>query len=260
MWTGAISFGLIYIPVKMYDATQSHSIDFDLLRRSDHCKIHYARICRETNDEVPYNEIVRGFQYRKGDYVILEDDDFKKVNIRKVQTISIAAFVDAKEIEQTFLEKPYFLEPVKEAQNAYALLREALIATGKVAIARYVMRTREHLCLLMPKDNVVVLNQIRFADELRSFKELDLPQKGTSKINPQELTIAVQLIEQLSQKWTPEIYKDTYYEDLKRIIQEKIEGRITALPEQEPVPATTTDLFAKLNESLKMAKLQKKAA
>lgn len=260
IWSGALSFGLIYIPVKLYDGTKKHTIDFDMLRKSDHCRIHYARVCRETGDEVPNNEIVKGYQYRKGDYVIVEEEDFKRASVKKAQTIDIVAFVKSSEIDQKFMEKPYYLEPVKEAKKAYALLREALISSGKVGIARYIMRTREHMALIKPDQNVLVLNQMRFADELRPFSELDLPSKGKEIVNERELAMAIKLIDQLSEEWKPEQYKDTYFDDLKKIIQEKIEGKVPEPVKEEPIPSGVTDLFNRLSQSLELAKNQRKAA
>jgi DNA end-binding protein Ku len=260
IWSGALSFGLIYIPVKLYDATKSHSIDFDLLRRKDNCRIRYARVCKDTGEEVPYNDIVRGYEYQKGNYVVLEDKDFKEANVRKTQTIDIVAFVNTTDIDQKFLEKPYYLEPVREAKKAYILLREALIKSGKAGVARYVMRTREHLALIKTQENVIILNQMRFADEIRPFNELDLPQKGAEKVSERELEMAVKLIEQLSEEWKPEQYKDTYFEDLRNIIQQKVEGKAPAPAKAEPVPSGVTDLFARLSESLELAKSRNKAA
>jgi len=254
IWSGAISFGLIYIPVKMYDATKSHTIDFDLLRRSDMCKIHYARVCRETNEEVQLKDIVLGYQYRKGDYVIVEDDDFKRANVKKTQTIEIVAFVNEDEIDQKYLEKPYFLEPVKEAKKAYVLLREALRKSGRAGVARYVMKTREHMALIKPEESVIVLNQMRFADELRASNELDLPARGTEHVPAKELELAIKLIDQLSEEWRPEQYKDTYFDDLRKIIQQKVEGKVLEPVREEPVPTGVTDLFSRLSESLEMAK------
>jgi DNA end-binding protein Ku len=255
IWSGAISFGLIYIPVKMYDATKSHSIDFDLLRRSDRCRIHYARVCRETNEEVPMKDIVRGYQYRKGDYVIIDDEDFKRANVHKTRAIDMVAFADASEIDHRLLEKPYYLEPVKEAKKAYTLLREALLSSGRVGIARYVMKTREHMALIKANESVLVLNQMRFADELRGWNELDLPAKGARSVPERELDMAKKLIDQLTEEWHPEQYRDTYYDDLKKIIQEKVEGKVPEPVTEEEVPtATVTDLFERLSQSLDMLK------
>ena len=260
MWSGAISFGLIYIPVKLYDGTKSHTLDFDMLRKGDHCRIRYAKVCKETGEEVPYEQIVKGYQYRKGDYVIIEEDDFKRANVHKSQTIDIVGFVEAEAVDQKFLVKPYYMEPVKEAKKAYALLREALLTSGKAGIARYVMRTREHMALVKAEDTVLVLNQMRFADELRQSSELDLPQKGTSMISERELDMAVKLIEQLAEEWKPEQYKDTYYEDLKAIIQQKIEGKVPEPVKPEPIPVAVTDLFSRLSQSLEMAKSRDRKA
>lgn len=260
IWSGALSFGLIYIPVKLYDATRTHTIDFDLLRRSDHCKIHYAKVCRETGEEVPKEDIVRGYQYRKGDYVIVDDEDFAKANVQKTQTIEIVSFIDYSEIDHTYLEKPYFLEPVKEAKKAYALLREALLHSGKAGIARYVMRRREHMALIKPDESVLFLNNMRFADELRTYSELDLPQKGIESVSEKELDMALKLIDQLTEKWNPQQYKDTYYEDLKAFLQQKIEGIIPAPVMPQKAPASVTDLFNKLSESLRIAREKEKKA
>ncbi len=260
IWSGALSFGLIYIPVKIYDATKSHTIDFDLLRRSDHCRIHYAKVCRETGEEVPKEEIVRGYQYRKGDYVIVEEEDFARANVHKTQTIDIVSFVDYSEIDHYYMEKPYFLEPVKEAKKAYVLLREALLRSGKAGIARYVMRRREHMALIKPDESVLFLNNMRFADELRSYNELDLPEKGHQSVSEKELEMALKLIDQLTEKWEPQQYKDTYYEDLKALLQQKIEGKIPAPVTPAKAPVAVTDLFSRLSESLKMAQEKEKKA
>ncbi|MDO5576668.1 MAG: Ku protein [Fibrobacter sp.] len=260
IWSGAISFGLIYIPVKIYDGTRSHRIDFDLLRRSDKCRIRYARVCRETGEEVPLDEIVKGYEYRKGEYIIVNDEDFRKASVNKSQTIDLVAFVKSDEIDQKLLEKPYYLEPIKGASKAYALLREALLESAKAGIAKYVMRSREHLALIKAEKNAIVLNRMRFADELRSSQELDTPQAGTANIDKRELEMAIQLIDQLTEKWDPYQYKDTYHDDLQKIIQEKIEGKVPEEPsETKPKRTEITDLFSQLSKSLEMAQ-NKKAA
>jgi len=260
IWSGALSFGLIYIPVKLYDATRSHTIDFDLLRRSDHCRIHYAKVCRETGEEVPKEEIVRGFEYRKGNYVIVDDDDFRKANVKKSQMIDIVAFVKESEIEPKYLEKPYFVEPVKEAAKAYSLLREALLKSGKAGIARYVMRRREHMALIKATEPVIMLNNMRFADELRNYNELDLPQYCVSSVNERELDLAMKLIDQLTEQSNPEQYKDTYYEELTALLQRKIEGKIPEAVEVPSAPQPVTDLFSQLNQSLQLARMRDKKA
>jgi DNA end-binding protein Ku len=252
IWSGAISFGLIYIPVRLYSASESKTLDFNLLRRGDQCRIRYARVCRETGEEVPYEDIVKGYEYSKGQYVVMEDEDFERAAPRKSKTIDIVNFVEAAEIDTKFLEKPYFLEPDPAAKKVYALLREALKKSQKVGVARFVLRTREHLALIKAEDNVLVLNQLRFADEIRQPDDLELP--AEEDLGERELEMAVKLIDQLTEAWQPEQYKDTYTEDLLRIIQEKVEGREIQPAEDEPVPIEVTDLFAKLSESLEMAK------
>jgi DNA end-binding protein Ku len=253
IWSGAISFGLIYIPIRLYTAAQDQSLSFNQLRRGDKCRIRYVRVCGETGEEVPYEDIVKGYEYKKGEYVVLEDEDFERANVKKSKTIEIVNFVNEEEIDQKFLEKPYYLEPDKGAQKVYTLLREALKKSQKVGIARFVLRTKEHMALLKAEDEVIVLNQMRFANEVRDPSGLDLP-KQDEKVNDRELEMAVKLVEQLSESWDPEQYKDTYTEDLMRIIQEKIEGREIEPVGEEPEPIEVTDLFAKLSQSLEMAK------
>jgi DNA end-binding protein Ku len=251
IWSGAISFGLIYIPVKLYSASQSNELDFDLLRRDDHCRIGYSKICKESGEEVPNDEIVRGFEYRKGDYVIIEDEDFQRARSGRTKVIDIASFVNLDEIDTKFLEKPYFLEPDKGAKQVYGLLREALVRTNKVGLARFVMRNREHLAIIKPEDKVMVLNQMRYAAEIRTPDELDLP--GKEGLADRELDMAVKLIDQLTEPWEPEQYRDTYIDTLREIIQQKAEGKELAPLQEEEVPTDVTDLFAKLRESLEQA-------
>ncbi|MDG5813832.1 Ku protein [Chitinispirillales bacterium ANBcel5] len=260
IWTGAISFGLIYIPIKLYDATRAHRVNFDMIRKKDHCRVGYVRVCKETGEEVPYQDIVKGYEYRKGEYVVIEPDDFKKANVKKSQTIEMVGFTNADQIDQKFLEKPYFLEPVREAKKAYALLREAMKKSGKVGIARYVLKTREHMALIKPDQDVLILNQMRFADEIRPSSELNVPGPGTESVSEKELDMAIKLIDQLTEPWKPEKYHDTYYEDLKKIIQDKVEGKIPQPVKEEPVPSGVTDLFSSLAQSLEMAQKGNKAA
>jgi DNA end-binding protein Ku len=252
IWSGAISFGLIYIPVRLYSASESQGLDFNMLRRGDNCRIRFVRVCRETGEEVPYEDIVKGYEFSKGKYVILEDEDFARANVKKTKTIEIINFVNADEIDTKFIEKPYYLEPDPAAKKVYALLRESLKQSNKVGVARFVLRTREHIAILKAEDEVIVLNQLRFASEIRKPDDLDLPEN--ENLNERELEMAVKLVDQLTEPWQPEQYKDTYTEDLLRIIQEKIEGKEAEPVEEEPIPIEVTDLFAKLSQSLEMAK------
>jgi DNA end-binding protein Ku len=254
-WTGAISFGLIYIPVKLYNASETNELSFNMLRRSDKSRIRYVRVSADTGEEVPNEEIVKGFEFSKGEYVILEEDDFKKANVKKTQTIEIVTFVDAAQVDHKLYEKPYYLEPIKGAAKAYALLRDALQRSGKVGIGRFVLRNRETLGVIKPEGQVIVLNQMRYVSELRDPGELTLP--GVGQVSEKELELAQNLIDTLTGPWQPDQYNDTYTEDLQRIIQAKVEGREPEAETEAPIPIEVTDLFAKLSQSLEQAKQQK---
>jgi DNA end-binding protein Ku len=251
-WTGAISFGLIYIPVKLYNASETQELSFNLLRRSDRSRIKYVRISSATGEEVPNDEIVKGYEYAKGEYVVMEDEDFKKANVKKTQTIEMVNFVNADQVDDKLFEKPYYLEPIKEARKAYALLREALQRTGKVGVGRFVLRNRENIGIIRPEGKALLLIQMRFVGEIRPPTELDLPDQGS--VAEKELEMAQQLIGQLTDEWQPEQYHDTYEEDLKKIIQAKVEGREPTTEIEAPIPIEVTDLFAKLSQSLEQAK------
>lgn len=254
-WTGAISFGLIYIPVKLYNASETNELSFNMLRRSDKSRIRYVRVSADTGEEVSNDEIVKGFEFTKGQYVVLEDEDFKKANVKKTQTIELVTFVDAAQVDYKLYEKPYYLEPIKGAAKAYALLRDALARSGKVGIGRFVLRNREALGVIKPEGQVIVLNQMRYISELRDPVELTLP--GMGEVSEKELELAENLIATLTGEWQPEQYQDTYSEDLRRIIQAKIEGREPEPEAEAPIPIEVTDLFAKLSQSLEQAKQQK---
>lgn len=249
---------MIHIPVKLYTAVAERGLDLDMLRRQDLCPIRYARVCRDTGEEVPYEDIVKGYEYRKGDYVVLEDEDFKRASARKTQTIDITEFVDSKEIDPKLFEKPFYLEPTKQARNAYALLREALRKTGKVGVGQFVLRNREHLVAVRPEEDVIVLEQMRFASEVRKHAGLDLP--GEDEVNKRELEIAIKLVDQLTEPFKPEQFHDTYREELERVIAEKAQGKPPRPAEEAPVPtAAVPDLMAKLRESLEQARKRKTA-
>src|SRR5262245_61454678 len=194
IWTGAIGFGLVNIPVKLYSATESSSLDLDMLDKKDHSNIKFQRINEKTGKEVAWENIVKGYKYN-GEYVILSDEDFKQASPEKSKIIEIAQFVKQEEIDTIFYETPYYLEPEKTGAKAYALLRDALEKSGKVALGTYVMRTKEAIGLIKPMDKVLVLNKIRFAEEIREFNELKIPHEAAK---PNELKMALALIDQLS--------------------------------------------------------------
>jgi DNA end-binding protein Ku len=255
IWSGAISFGLILIPVRLYSAVKERQLRFNLLRKKDLCPISYLRVCRRDGDEVPYQDIVKGYEYKKGDYVILHDDDFKKANIKKTQTIEVTDFVDEKQVDIDLIEKPYYLEPAKEAKKAYALLAEALKRTRKAGVARFVLRSRERLALIRPHGNLLVLNQLRFINELRPAKGLNIPE--TKDLRGKELEIAIKLIDQLTEPFNPQKYHDTYSEELQRVILEKAKGKAVKARSEESEPTLAPDLMVKLRQSLQEAQKRK---
>src|SRR6476469_2312408 len=192
LWSGSISFGLINIPVKLYSASKSRPLSFKLLQKHSECEISFQRVCKTNHKTVPYEDIVRGYEIKKGEYVVLEDKDFEKAKMDESREIDIVSFADEKEIDPKFYEKPYYLEPDKNALKAYSLLREVLKKSGKVGIAKFVMRDKQHLAAVKTEDDVLVLNQLRFMDEIRPADELSIPKK--KEFSTKELGIAQKLV------------------------------------------------------------------
>jgi len=219
LWKGSISFGLVNIPVKLYSGSVTHRINLDMVRKKDHCAIEYVRVCKKDGKEVPWDEIAKGYKKENGDYVVLDKDDFAKLMPEKTQTIDIFEFVLEDEIPSQYLEKPYILEPEKQASKVYALLREALKKSGKVGLCKFVLRTAEHLGILKVEDNAILLIQVRFNQDLRDPAEAKIP--TAIKIEKKELDMALTIIDQLTEKFEPEKYKDTYKEDLLKLIKKK---------------------------------------
>ncbi|MEX0618661.1 MAG: Ku protein [Pseudohongiellaceae bacterium] len=247
LWTGAVNFGLVNIAVKLYSGSQSHKLDLDMLHSKDLSPIRYARVCRKDGEEVPWDEIVKGYEYHDGDYVVLTKEDFEKADRGRQDTIDIVSFADVKEVDPVYFEKPYYLEPDKGAGKVYNLLCEALKQSNKVAIAKYVIRNREHLGCIRPNGNMLVMIQMRFADEVRSSEELKIPEK--KQISKDELKLANQLIDQLTRSFDPEEYHDSYHDELERIIEEKASG-LTPKAAAAPRKAEVKDLMAALKQSL----------
>lgn len=250
IWTGAIGFGLVNIPVKMYSATQSSSLDLDMLDKKDHSNIKFQRVNEKTGKEVAYENIVKGYKYN-GDYVILTDEDFKKASPEKSKLIEIAQFVDEKDIDTMYYETPYYLEPEKTGAKAYALLRDSLAKSGKVGLGTYVMRTKEVVAVIKPMDDVLVLNKIRFAEEIRDHKELNVPE-GKSK--PNEMKMAMALIDQLSGPFELDKFKDNYSEQLMKFIEAKAKGKKITSPTMRVVHSKSQDLMEQLKASLTTTK------
>lgn len=249
LWTGSISFGLISIPVTLYSAAKERALDFAMLRKDDLCPISFKRVCRNTGEEVPYDQIVKGYEYRDGDYVILNEEDFKRANPEASERIDIEEFVDEDDIAAKYYEKPYYLEPGKGADKAYLLLREALAQEKKVAVARMVFRAREDLVVLKPDGDLLVLLQLRYEDEIRDPKELTIPKNA--HITRQEVGMAIELIEKMKGKFNPKNFHDTYTEKLEKIIEQKAHGKKFApLPKTPHEPTEHTDLIAQLRASL----------
>lgn len=258
LWKGAISFGLINIPVKLYSGAQTHRVDLDMIRKKDHCAIEYVRVCKKDGKEVPWDEIAKGYRKENGDYVVLDKEEIARAMPEKTQTIDIFEFVLEDEIPSKYLEKPYLIEPEKIAAKTYALLRDALKKSGKVGLCKFVIRSAEHLGILTPQDEAIVLVQIRFEQDLRDPSELKLPGKAVS-VTKKELDMAMTIIDQLTDKFEPEKYKDTYKEELIKLIQKKAKAPTKKLPAVAQRRKTKTkekgdDLLEQLKASLKAIK------
>ncbi len=255
MWSGAVSFGLVNIPIRLYSATEEHKLDFNLLHKKDLSPIRYVKVCKEEGVEVTQADIVRGYEFERGRYVVIEDEDFKRASPRKTKTIDIVDFVSVDEIDSVYFEKPYYLEADKGAEKAYTLLREALEQSRKVGIAKFVLRNREQLAVVKPYGDVLVLDQLRFAGEIRPAEGLKVPEVNVDK---RELDMALTLIDQLTDTFKPKQYHDTYSDELLRVIHEKIEGKAPEVAEEEEAPTKAPDLMELLKASLDQKKGREK--
>lgn len=253
MWKGSLSFGLVNIPVHMYTGSKEKELSFILLHKKDLSEIHYARICKTEGKEVPWNEIVKGFEFEKGEYVIVTDEDFAKANLRKSKTIEIVNFVEESEVDPIYYVKPYYLEPDKNAEKAYSLLRDALKKSKKVGLAKFVLRNKEHIALIKPHENMLIVNELRYQAELLKAEDLKLPSER-EKINSKELDIAIQLIDHLTVSFKPERYKDTYVQEMKKIIQYKAKGRAIHPKTEAPKSSKVSDIMSLLQASLETNK------
>lgn len=220
LWKGGISFGLVNIPVRLFSGSVTHRIELDMIRKKDQCAIEYVRVCKKDGKEVPWDDIAKGYKRENGDYIILDKDDFAKAMPEKTQNITIFEFVLEDEIPSQYLEKPYIVEPEKQATRIYALLREALKKSGKVGLAKFVLRSAEHLGILKVEGDAILLIQIRFDQDLRDPKEANIP--GDLKIEKKELDMALSIITQMTDKFEPEKYKDTYKDELMAMIKRKL--------------------------------------
>ncbi|HXS53137.1 MAG TPA: Ku protein [Usitatibacter sp.] len=252
LWKGAIRFGLVHIPVALYPAEQGNELDFTMLDRRDLQPVGYKRYNKATGDEVPFDQIVKGYEYEEGRYVTLEKEDFKRANVEATQTIDIIGFVEAHDVPPYYYESPYYTAPAKHGEKGYALLRETLERSGKVAIANVVIRTRQHLAMLYPRDNRLILNTLRYQDELRPAKDIDVPESlAEAKVQPNEMKMAERLIDDMTVRWDPKQYHDTYREDLMKRIEDKAHGHLREAPKaRRPREAEVIDFASLLEKSL----------
>jgi DNA end-binding protein Ku len=264
IWTGAVSFGLVYIPVQLHSASHTSSLDLDLLDRRDFAPVGYQRVNKRTGKLVEWADIVKGYQYEKGKYVALSEEDFRQANVKATQTIDIQQFTDEAGIPPQYFETPYFLAPGKGGAKVYALLRDALKKSKKAAVATLVMRGRQHLAMLHPSGNALMLNTLRFEEELRAPDDLDLPGKSAG-VSPKELAMAEKLIDDMTGEWNPSAFEDTYSHDLLARVKEKVRNREThkltaAEKTREPrQSAQVIDLMEVLKKSLEQGKSPKRA-
>lgn len=247
IWSGAISFGLVNIPVKLQSAVQGDNLDFDMLSKDDLAPIKYARIDSRTGEEVPYKNIVKGYQYAKGKYVVVTNEDFEKARPEIAKTIDIIQFVKEDEIDPIYYEKPYFIVPGKGAEKSYKLLLKALDETKTVGLAEFMLRNRAHICALKNHDGVLLLNQLRYHEEVRERPEV---KTKNERITPKEIQLATKLINQLTETFNPAAFKDTYIAELKKVIKAKAAGKNIRIAAPKKSTATVKDLMEVLKQSL----------
>jgi len=239
-----------------------------MLDKRDFSRVRYHRVNERTGKEVPWDQVIKGYQYEKGEYVALTDEDFRRANVESTQSITITDFVDLSEISPIYYDKPYYLEPVKNGRRAYALLREVMKKTGKAGIARVVIRTRQHLAVLLVQGSLLILNLLRFAHELRDASALDVPETGSKRagVSDREIKMAEQLLENMIGEWNPQKYRDDYYDDLKNLIDKKIRsGQTKAVEAAEAPPrpkreGKVIDIMHLLQQSVKQARRKEEPA
>lgn len=263
IWKGSISFGLVNIPVGLYAAESRDEIHFKLLDRRNQSPIHYKRVSEESGREVPWEETVRGYELDNGKYVVLSDEDLKRASPEATQTIDITDFVDLEEVSPLYFDRPYYLAPEKKGAKAYALLREVLRRTGKAGIAKVVIRTRQYLAAVVARGDVLTLELMRYAHELRDPAELDVP-RGKQGVSAREVEMAQRLVEGMVEPWRPEKYKDDYRQDLMKMIEKRAKaGQLDASPEPAPRPERASgkvvDLMALLKRSVEKGGAKKPA-
>ncbi len=253
IWKGSLSFGLVNVPIELHTAVRDSRPRFRLLHRQDASPIEYQRVCRRDGKPVAWEDLVKGYEYAKGQFVVLTKDDFETAALEKSRTVEILEFVNGEEIDDRYFEQPYYLAPAKGAERAYAVLREALRKTRQIGVSRFIMRETQHLAALEVAGDAMVLTMMRFAEELVDTAPLNLPDK--SIVRDKELQMAVSLVESLTDKWQPDKYKDEYRENLMRIIEAKLKGKQPRLVAEAAGPgrAEVVDLMERLRKSLKLS-------
>lgn len=247
LWNGTIAFGLVNIPIKLYSAVESSTLDLDMLDSRDHSRIRYLRVNEKTGKEVPYEKIVKGYLYKEN-YIVLEEQDFEDASPEKTKTIDIQNFVKISEINPMLIESSYYAEPTKQGVKAYALLLAALKKTKMAALAQFVLRQKENLCIIYEQNGVIVISRIKFAQEIRNPKDINAP--DSIKIPKKELDVALALIKQYTSDFDINKYKDTYSSELLRIIKAKAKGKRPTIKKIKVRKAKSDDLYEQLLESL----------
>lgn len=249
IWKGALTFGLVNIPVGLYSATTRSDLSFRLLHAKDQAPIAYRRVCTEENVEVPWPEIVKGYEYEKGHFVVMSEADFEQADVEATQTIDIRDFVRSDTIAPTYFEQPYYLEPQQTGTKAYALLREALKRSGRIGVATVVLRQREHLAAVQAAGEALTLTTMRFAHEIVPPSGLALP--GAGGLDRREIDLALQLVDTLAGEFDAEKYRDQYRDALLAVIEQKLQGKTPATPATRKPPTKVVDLMQALEASLK---------
>ena len=253
IWKGAISFGLVNIPVELHTAVRDNRPRFKLLHAKDESPVHYERVCEREGKPVAWEDLVKGYEYEKGQFVVLSKDDFRTAALEKSKTIDILDFVDPDAIDERYFETAYYLLPGKGAERGYALLREAIRKTGRAGIAKLILRDSQHLAAVEVIKNALVLTMMRFADELVNIDTFTFPKAAEARAK--ELDLATTLVENLASEWDPEKYTDEYAENIKRIVQAKVKGKPARLKaaQEGPRGQKIVDLMSRLQQSLEAA-------
>ncbi|MEN0056735.1 MAG: Ku protein [Mucilaginibacter sp.] len=251
IWKGSIGFGLVSIPVKLYSAVQTSSLDFDMLDSRDHARIRYQRVNENTHKEVPYDKIVKGYKLND-DYVIMEDHDFEDAAPEKSKVVEIESFVDIADVNPMFYETSYYTEPDNKNNKAYALLLKALQQSKKAGLARFVLRSTESLCIVHPVNNVLVITRIRFGQQIRGTEDLNIA--DNVEVSKKELDVGLALINQYAEDFDVSKFKDEYTDELLNIIKAKSKGKRATVKKLEPHKTTSDDLYEQLMSSLKNKK------